>query len=221
LHSSPGAEGNLGEKIDELLYRWDEYRRRPVVVISVVFAALLVLGLAWYLTLRSGGSDRPRVDDRIPVVSLAPTSTPPTAPTAVFVHVTGAVRTPGVYELDHGDRILDAIRRAGGTTADGQPDRLNLAAPVSDGMQIRVPIEGEVAIQVGVPAPGSGSEPVDLNTATAAELEALPGVGPATASAILSYRNEVGRFVSVADLLGVRGIGEAKLAALEDLVVVR
>ncbi|MBT8241813.1 MAG: helix-hairpin-helix domain-containing protein, partial [Acidimicrobiia bacterium] len=65
------------------------------------------------------------------------------------------------------------------------------------------------------------SGPVDLNTATGAELEALPGVGPATAAAILSYRDEVGRFTSVADLLGVRGIGEAKLAALEDLVMVR
>ncbi len=217
-----GSESrNVGEQIDELLYRWDEVRRRPVVVVGVLLVAAVFLGLAWFETHRSSGVDPPPIDERIPVFSLAPTSAPTTAPVHLIVHVTGAVRAPGVYELGAGDRILDAIASAGGATAEGQPDRLNLAAPVIDGMQVRVPVEGETAIVAGLPTDGVGSGPVDLNTATSAQLEALPGVGPATAAAILDYRNEVGRFGSVADLLGVRGIGEAKLAALEDLVVVR
>ncbi len=212
---------NVGEQIDELLYRWDELRRRPVVALSVVLVATVVVGLAWFMTHRSGETERAPVDDRIPVVSLAPTSTATTSPAVLLVHVTGAVRTPGVYELNVGDRIFDAIAIAGGANAEGQPDRLNLAAPVSDGLQIRVPVEGEAAVVSGPLTGEGGAGPVDLNTATSAQLEALPGVGPATASAILKYRDEVGRFGSVADLLGVRGIGEAKLAALEDLVMVR
>ncbi len=212
---------NLGEKIDDLLYRWDEQRRRPVVVVAVVFAAVATLALTWSVTRRSAVVEETRIDDRIPIVSLDPTSAPTTVPSPLIVHVTGAVRTPGVYELRDGDRILDAISAAGGATSEGQPDRLNLAAPVTDGMQVRVPVEGEAAIVVGPPGDQGGSGPVDLNTASAAQLEALPGIGPATAAAILSHREELGRFGSVADLLGVRGIGEAKLAALEELVVVR
>ncbi|MFW2383588.1 MAG: helix-hairpin-helix domain-containing protein [Acidimicrobiales bacterium] len=212
---------DLGERVDEMLYRWDELRRRPIVVVGVVLGALLAVGLAWFATSRADGTDRARVEDQIPVVSLAPTSPSSVASAPLLVHVAGAVQAPGVYELHAGDRILDAIAGAGGATSEGQPDRLNLAAPVIDGMQIRVPVEGEAAVVAGPSTERPGSGPVDLNSATAVQLETLPGVGPATAAAILSYRDDVGRFGSVADLLAVRGIGEAKLAALEDLVVVR
>ncbi|NNE95285.1 MAG: ComEA family DNA-binding protein [Acidimicrobiales bacterium] len=210
---------NLGERIDAALYRWDELRRRPVVIAAAAIAALVAVGGAWLAATQRTDARRLPVEDRIPVVTLAPTAPVGREPAVLLVHVTGAVRSPGVYELQAGDRVFDAIERAGGSSPAGQPDRLNLAAPVADGMQIRVPVEGEpVAV---VDAETSGAGPVDLNTATAAQLEGLPGIGPATAAAILDYRDQVGAFGAVSDLLGVRGIGEAKLAALEDLVVVR
>ena len=211
---------NLGEQLDELLYRWDEVRRRPAIIFAACLGGLALVGGIWLWAQRSATEQQPPIDDRIPVVSLAAAVPPTTEPLRVVVHVAGAVRTPGVYELSEGDRVLDALDMAGGATPEGQPDRLNLAAPVQDGMQIRVPVEGEAALAVGSAGDSAPSGPVNLNTATAAQLEMLPGIGPSTSAAILSYREEVGQFGSISDLLGVRGIGEAKLAALEGLVVI-
>lgn len=212
---------NLGDQLDELLYRWDELRRRPSALAAGGLVVLLLVGGIWIWNRRSPAVVSVPIEDRIPVVSLAPATSPTTDPPLVLVHVTGAVLRPGVYELAVGGRVIDALERAGGATAEGQPDRLNLAAAVQDGMQIRVPVEGEAAMPVDGFETGAASGPIDLNAATAAQLESLPGIGPATSAAIVAYRDEVGRFGSVSDLLGVRGIGDAKLAALEGLVVVR
>lgn len=210
---------NLGEQLDELLYRWDEARRRPAVVVGAVGIGVVVVALGWFLTQAGDGSVVP-VDDRIPQVSLVPVTPPTTLAARMLVHVTGAVRTEGVYELEPGSRVMDAIGAAGGPTPDGQTDRLNLAAPVADGMQIRVPVEGELVVAIDAGSGAAGSGPVNLNSASAVQLESLPGIGPATAAAIVAHREEHGGFAEVGDLLNVRGIGEAKLASLEDLVVV-
>ncbi len=220
MATEPGSDANLGERVDELLYRWEELRRRPVVVLTAATVVVAGLGILWLLSSLSPSTSDRSLDDRIPLVTLAPTSAPTSEAASLLVHVAGAVRAPGVYELPAGSRIFDALQIAGGATAEGQPDRLNLAAPVIDGMQVRVPVEGEVVL-----APASGdaptaSGPIDLNTATMTQLELLPGIGPATATSIVAYREEVGRFNSVSDLLGVRGIGEAKLDAIRDLVTV-
>lgn len=152
---------------------------------------------------------------------------PTTTPVTVTVHVAGDVVHPGVYAIAAGGRVADAIQVAGGAAADADAEQLNLAARVADGERIYVPRHGEAAPPVadtGGAAPGgSGAKagpaaPVDLNTATAAELEALPGVGPATSKAILAYRTAHGRFRSVTELLEVPGIGPAKLEALRPLV---
>jgi competence protein ComEA len=119
--------------------------------------------------------------------------------------------------------VADAIDAAGGAAPDADLDGLNLAAKVGDGERVYVPRRGEVV------APGPGlsagtnaiAAPLDLNTATAEQLDDLPGVGPATADAIVEYRTEHGRFRSVEELLEVRGIGEAKLAAIRSKVRVR
>ena len=156
--------------------------------------------------------------------------------TSVFlvIHVAGAVKEPGVHRLAAGARIDDAVRAAGGPTPGANVDALNLAAPLTDGSRVYVPTRGETAAPVIVdptPAPGyvsagagsSGgatvaSGPVDLNTATAEQLDTLPGVGPATAAAIIDYRTQHGRLRSVTELLEIRGIGDAKLASLRSKV---
>ncbi|HEY6416023.1 MAG TPA: ComEA family DNA-binding protein [Acidimicrobiales bacterium] len=158
-------------------------------------------------------------------------STTATAPTEVVVHVAGAVVSPGVRRLPPGSRVTDALDAAGGALPGADLPRINLAAPLVDGQQVYVPTPGEeVPVAAGSGFPGgagaAGSAggvvgtPVDLNSATAEQLDTLPGVGPATAAAIIAHREEHGPFTSVDQLLDVRGIGEAKLEQLRDLVSV-
>ena len=143
----------------------------------------------------------------------------------VFVHAAGAVNRPGVYQLRPDARVSDLVELAGGPTPDADLNQLNLAAKVGDGERVYVPRVGE-APPTGPSSGGAGGAasggppagPLNLNTATAEQLEELPGVGPATAQAIIEYRKEHGPFRSVDDLLEVRGIGEAKLAALRSKV---
>ena len=158
-------------------------------------------------------------------------SDPPRGP--VTVHAAGAVAQPGVYRLPPGARVADLIEAAGGATADAVVDALNLAAPLDDGRRVYVPHRGELppgALFAGDldgemstgslagPGPGPPERPVDLNTATLEQLDALPGVGPTTAQAILDYRRTNGRFRSVDELLEVRGIGPSRLQALRKRV---
>jgi competence protein ComEA len=152
--------------------------------------------------------------------SVAVTST--TAPSTVLAHAAGAVRAPGVYTLPVGARVKDLLDAAGGPAPDADLDRLNLAAPVADGSQVYVPRQGEAAPAGATSGGGTATPtgPLDLNTATLEQLETLPGVGPATAKAILDERAKRGRFGSVDELLDVRGIGPAKLDAIRELVTV-
>ena len=140
------------------------------------------------------------------------------APAAgVYVHVAGAVRAAGLYRLEVGDRVADAIARAGGFADDAARDGVNLARTVTDGEQIVVPVVG--AEPTAASAGGSATAgPLDLNTATREQLDALPRIGPALADRILAWREENGRFTSVDDLGSVPGIGDKMLAGLRDLV---
>lgn len=162
--------------------------------------------------------------------TTAPRSGSSVDPGTVVVHVAGAVAAPGLVTLPAGSRVADAVARAGGLRADADGDRINLAAPVSDGVRVFIPVVGQpdppLAVAVtGGPAESasatpSPTQPLDLNTATAEQLEALPGVGPSTAAAIEAYRTEHGRFRSVDELQEVRGIGPAKFEAVESSVTV-
>ena len=162
---------------------------------------------------------------------------PSTSATAVplVVHVAGQVAVPGVYRLASGARVVDAVDIAGGLLPEADVDVVNLAAPVADGQRIYVPRVGQAppvvvtggggsnaptgsAVVEGGGASGGSGGPVALSTATAEQLDTLPGVGPATAAAIIAYRDEHGPFTSVEQLGEVSGIGPAKLAALRDLV---
>lgn len=130
----------------------------------------------------------------------------------LIVHVAGDVKNPGVYALKPGRRIVDAIHAAGGPRKQADLDSINLAAPLMDGQQIRV--RGKETDR-GSPRrsakKASALESVAVNAATAEELDALPGVGPATAQKIIEYRNQNGPFASAEDLLNVKGIGPKKL----------
>ncbi|WP_051297695.1 ComEA family DNA-binding protein [Brevibacterium album] len=154
----------------------------------------------------------------------------------VLVHVVGAVAEEGVVELPGGARLADALEAAGGTLPDAAPAALNLARPLADGEQVRVPTAEEVAdgaFEAGAEGVGEGGGDtgaaarhdgagarVDLNTADSAALETLPGVGPVTAQAIIDHREAHGGFASVEELIEVSGIGEATLGRLRDLVAV-
>lgn len=146
-------------------------------------------------------------------------------PVPIVVHVAGAVVTPGVYELVDGARVEEALAAADGPLPDADPNALNLAAPLVDGSRIYVPLIGEeVAVLPAVPVPADGIDGdgtaavIDVNEASAAELEDLPGVGPATATAIVAERDRNGPFLSVDDLDRVPGIGPGKIEALRELV---
>ncbi|MDR6690980.1 competence protein ComEA [Microbacterium sp. 1154] len=180
-----------------------------IVLVLLAFAVTIGIGM-----LR--GATGAQIVEPTASSSSSPVGVP--AGTGLYVHVAGAVRAPGLYRLDAGDRIADAIARAGGFADDAQRDAVNLARPVADGEQIVVPVIGAEA---AAPAPGTGggaSGPLDLNTATREQLDELPRVGPAMADRILEWRKTNGRFTSVDDLLSVPGIGEKMLAGLRDLV---
>lgn len=178
------------------------------VALVVVLAGL---GIAVFAT-----AVTPRGSSQV-IAPGADESAAPFASATIYVHILGEVRRPGLYALRDGDRAVDAVAAAGGFTEAADAAGLNLARVVSDGEQIVVPAMGAVTAAPGVTADGR----VNLNTADAATLDTLPGIGPATAAKILAWRERNGRFASVDDLLDVvGGIGEAKLDALRDLVTV-
>jgi competence protein ComEA len=137
----------------------------------------------------------------------------------LIVHVAGAVRRPGVYRLAAGSRVFDAVRRAGGARRRADLAALNLAAKLEDGRQVLVPRRGAAAAAAGgtAVAPTEG-QPLDLNTASAEQLDQLDGIGPGMAAAILKYRDQHGGFGSVDELGEVPGIGEKRLASLREQV---
>ena len=173
--------------------------------------------------------------------SLAPAPTEPSTPAEqsppaeVVVHVSGAVKQAGVYRLAPASRVADAIEQAGGATEHADLDALNLAEPIQDGQKIHVPRKGEVsAPAVASVAPSRSPRsapqaaatattqfPINLTTATAEQLEAIPGIGPVLAQRIIEYRQTHGRFQSVDELLEVRGIGAKRLENMRPYVVVK
>jgi competence protein ComEA len=158
---------------------------------------------------------------------------PPATSARITVHVVGQVKAPGVFELPLGSRVEDAVERAGGARSGADLGAINLARPLVDGEQVRVPKPGEAVAAAprqgagpgsGVGAGGSGASApgglLNLNTATGAQLEDLPGVGPVLAQRIVDWRTEHGRFTSVDELGEVSGIGEKMLAQLQPKVTV-
>jgi competence protein ComEA len=137
------------------------------------------------------------------------------------VQVVGEVHRPGVYRLRTGERVEDAVRRAGGATSRADLTGVNLAARVEDGRQVIVPARGAAGsggagASVAGAAGGAPAQPLNLNTATVEQLDQLDGIGPVTARKIVAYRQQHGGFRSVSELDQVPGIGPKRMAALKD-----
>jgi competence protein ComEA len=188
--------------------------RRQALGIGLVLLA--ALALAGTRLARTGAAQRQPEPAPLRHVRARP------VPAAILVvDVVGAVRRPGLYRLREGARIDDAVRRAGGPTRNAQTAAVNLAAPLVDGMQVVVPARS------AAPPAGAGSAPgllpapaakVSLSSATAEQLDALPGIGPVTAQKIVDWRAAHGPFRSVEALDEVPGIGPARIEQLRDLV---
>ena len=198
---------------------------RPQLV-AYALAALVVLALGVRFMQGQARSADGALPGGAGATAAEPASAPvriePRQPAVALVHVAGAVRSPGVYRLREGERIQDALRRAGGARAGADLNAINLAAKVADGQQVVVPRRGATsgaAVGAGAGAPGGPAQPpVSLNTATAEQLDTLDGVGPATAAKILDWRRQHGGFRSIDDLGEIPGIGPTRLAALRTKV---
>jgi competence protein ComEA len=187
---------------------------------QVAAAGLALVGLFFAGHVGASCAQRPR-----PGELTLETASPEAGPGEAVVHVAGAVRSPGVYALPDRARVIDAIQKAGGFAPNADPGQLNLAARVVDGTQILVPLRG------AAPAPGAPQRPaargaapaaagglVSINSASAEELDTLPGIGPATAAKIIEYRQRHGGFKTVDELAAVKGIGPKKLERLRPRV---
>jgi competence protein ComEA len=189
-------------------------------VLAAALLALVLVVVAWRHA--AAGAQAP-----LRVAPVVPARASPAAAAAtarlLVVDVVGAVRRPGLVRLAEGSRVADAIARAGGLRRGAERAGVNFAAPVSDGQQVVVPQRG-AALAAGAAGAGAGSAaastgPVSLSSATAEQLDTLPGVGPVTAQKIVAYRQQHGAFRSVDELDAISGIGPSRITNLRGLVV--
>ena len=200
--------------------------RARALIGAVVVVLLLALGITVLVGIVQSGASAPEV---VPIDGPSASSGAANADVSagsLYVHVSGAVARPGLYRLEGGARLVDAVAAAGGFAEDADEAGVNLARPVSDGEQVVVPVVGAAppagsgAAAGGAAGGVAGDARVNLNTATVADLDTLPRVGPAIAQRIVDWRTTNGRFSAVDDLLSVPGIGEKMLESLRPLVVV-
>ena len=196
-------------------------RRRDVRLVAFLVTAVGVI--AFVLWMRGAPATiAPPATSGAP---FAPTAGSPTPENGIVVHVGGAVRRPGIFELNPGDRVADALELAV-ARPNADVDALNLAEPVVDGAKIDVPRRGDtVESPVGSDPSSSTTSSeaeavVNINTADETLLDTIPEVGPATAQAIIEYRTQIGSFTSVEQLIEVTGIGPATLEAMRPFVSV-
>ena len=209
--------------------QWFGYRR---VISTAVAVAVIAIGAWWVVRVPPAP-----VESTISFTATsltgdvsASSSTGAILSVSIVVHVAGEVKNPGVYTLSNSARMIDAVLAAGGATARADLEVINLATPLMDSSQIYVPAKGVAerpvfarpqpgmnGVQSTQNSPDSGGV-VNINRASVTELDALPGVGPSTAQAIVDYRTTNGPFGSPEDLLNVKGIGPAKFEAMRKLV---
>jgi competence protein ComEA len=197
--------------------RLDTLSRGEIAGLIVVLVAVLGGAGLWY----ARSLPKPVTIAEAGPGTAQQVSSSPSPAITLIVDVAGAVHDPGVYEFAEGDRVIDAIEKAGGPMPKADLSLLNLAAPLTDGTQILVPKAGPPgAVVPGGGAPGSAGGLLNINSASATELETLPGIGEVLAATIVEYRDQNGPFASVDDLLDVSGIGPATLEEIRDQVTI-
>ena len=228
----PVPQRGAGQRLNEWV-AWFGLGRLVAIAVSV---ALVGVGGYWLVapppppvenSLPMASSATPSAVPSVPAGPNAPAPATSAVPVDIVVHVAGAVQQPGIHRVPPEARVADAVLAAGGLAPDADPDAINLAAPLADGDRVYVPrVSDGVVVPVGVTGAGGAAEassggpprPVSINGASADELDALPGVGPATAAAIVAHRDRFGPFSSIDGLADVRGIGPTKLEAIRPLV---
>ena len=195
-------------------------RYRGYAILGLVFAVFVGGYVLW---------ERWPQPEPLTIVAPTPTATvaPSPTPAPLRVHVTGAVQQPGVYILPPDSRLIDAVEAAGGLAANADSARINLAGFVYDGQQVFVPYALTPAppSPTALPTPSvvgqpsvAGGGPININTASAAELDTLPGIGPAYAERIIAYREEHGPFADPIEIMEVKGIGPATYEEIKNRI---
>jgi competence protein ComEA len=211
--------------------------RRHILAYVAVAAVVVAIGVRYVVLPRASGTGG---GEGVALAALPSAASSPAGPSAaaaapssasaaaVVVYVCGAVRSPGIVRLPAGARVADALELAGGASGRAQLDGVNLAAKVADGQQILVPERGAApaagsvapASASGASSAGAPAAPVNINTATLEQLDALQGVGPSTAQKIIDYRTSNGPFKRIDEIKDVPGIGDAKFTAMKDSITV-
>lgn len=176
---------------------------------SGILFGLFLAALVWVVARNPSGE--------AVILRPAPTEKP------VIVYITGAVPRPGVYALPKNARVQDAISAAGGFLAEAEKSQINLAAILEDGEKLDIPFLEGASPVLATPVPdvvSSTTELINLNTASGAELEALPGIGPTTAQKIIEFREQNGPFLNAEDIINVSGIGPGTYERIKDLITV-
>lgn len=205
--------------------------RRQIIAYLVLATVVVAVGVRYLVLPGDSGTSGGQEIVLAPVASSSSAALPGAAASPapdVVVYVCGAVRSPGVVRLPAGGRVADALALAGGASGKAELSGVNLAALVTDGQQILVPERGAAPV-AATDATGSvtGAEGtagsgglININSASATELDALDGVGPSTAQKIIDFRTSSGGFKTIEDIMDVPGIGEAKFAAMKDSITV-
>ncbi|EAX47506.1 competence protein ComEA helix-hairpin-helix repeat protein [Thermosinus carboxydivorans Nor1] len=178
------------------------------LVIILLMAALIVAGSIYHYWQKTTVTE---------TVASGPVVTAQSRTDEIVIYVSGAVNKPGVFKMPAGGRVLDAVNYAGGLAAGADSTRVNLAQPLKDGMHVHVPVVVLAAGPGGSNSAG-GAGKVNVNTASANELDKLPGIGPALAQRIIDYRQSIGGFKDLEEVKKVPGIGEAKFNQIKDKI---
>lgn len=200
--------------------------QKIIIIVILILIIFVIIYYIWDTTQNSGIEEIEEIQEE----SIENKGMQNISSQEIIVHVAGAVENEGIQKLPENSRISDAINAAGGLTSDANSKNINLAQKVSDGQKIYIPnntedeeiVEQSSIINNATSNIGfsENNEPVNINTATQTEFETLPGIGPTTASKIISYRKENGNFKTIEDIQNVSGIGESKYSQIKDRITI-
>ena len=213
----------------KLFAKLNNFTKKQKIIIGIILAIVAIILLNYVYSRESNNSQE--IENLTTKESSEVNQNTEEEKKEIVVHVAGAVQTEGIIFLQEGDRISEAIEKAGGTTEEADMSQINLATQLEDGMKVYIPKKGEevetqTASQINLAQETTKqntqkqTSKININKATQGELETLPGIGPSTASKIVAYREENGKFGSIENIKDVSGIGDAKYNSIKDLITI-